>query len=305
MWRNPSRPPRRAGRRLVVAVVGVDELVDRREVARVEHVGVESRDEVLVGGRHAVPPGRRSCRDCSKDCTNENPSRDRGRARTGAQARGRAQETRRRIRAAASTPLPARRLRGHHDECDRACGRGGSARSTSPSRRRRPCWARSSRWRSAAATRTPRSPTATPGRRCSPRPAIRSCPGSRRRSRRSSPAPRRSSRSRRPPPRATRSSRRNASADSATSARTIATSPLALARAGVLAEGVTPEDAADTIYALAGHDVYLRLTHECGWSGARYAAWLLDTLGQSLTSASAGTRPWSTSATSKAAGRSS
>ena len=80
---------------------------------------------------------------------------------------------------------------------------------------------------------------------------------------------------------------------------------LALARAGVLAEGVTPEDAADTIYALAGHDVYLRLTHECGWSGARYAAWLLDTLGQSLTSASAGTRPWSTSATSKAAGRSS
>ena len=43
----------RAGRRLVVAVVGMDELVDRREVARVEHVGVESRDEVLVGGRHA------------------------------------------------------------------------------------------------------------------------------------------------------------------------------------------------------------------------------------------------------------
>ena len=56
----------------------------------------------------------------------------------------------------------------------------------------------------------------------------------------------------------------------------------ALARAGALADGITPEYAADTIYALAGHDVYLRLTHECGWTGERYAAWLRDTLAASL-----------------------
>ena len=35
--------------------------------------------------------------------------------------------------------------------------------------------------------------------------------------------------------------------------------------------------------ALAGHDVYLRLTRECGWTGARYAAWLADTLATALT----------------------
>ncbi|MGZ4280394.1 MAG: hypothetical protein ACXVVU_27465 [Solirubrobacteraceae bacterium] len=45
--------------------------------------------------------------------------------------------------------------------------------------------------------------------------------------------------------------------------------------------------AADTIYALAGHDVYLRLTRECGWTGARYAAWLADTLSAALTRRSA------------------
>jgi hypothetical protein len=44
-----------------------------------------------------------------------------------------------------------------------------------------------------------------------------------------------------------------------------------------------PEYAADTIYALAGHDVYPRLTRECGWTGARYAAWLGDTLSAALT----------------------
>jgi hypothetical protein len=57
----------------------------------------------------------------------------------------------------------------------------------------------------------------------------------------------------------------------------------ALERAGALADEVTPEYAADTIYALAGHDVYLRLTRECGWTGARYAAWLADTLAAALT----------------------
>ena len=57
----------------------------------------------------------------------------------------------------------------------------------------------------------------------------------------------------------------------------------ALDRAGALAAKVTPPDAADTIYALAGHDVYLRLTRECGWTGTRYAAWLADTLAAALT----------------------
>jgi AcrR family transcriptional regulator len=57
----------------------------------------------------------------------------------------------------------------------------------------------------------------------------------------------------------------------------------ALDRAGALAAKVTPADAADTIYALAGHDVYLRLTRECGWTGTRYAAWLADTLAAALT----------------------
>ena len=56
----------------------------------------------------------------------------------------------------------------------------------------------------------------------------------------------------------------------------------ALARSGALADTVTPEYAADTIYALAGHDVYLRLTRECGWTGERYAAWLSDTLSAAL-----------------------
>lgn len=59
----------------------------------------------------------------------------------------------------------------------------------------------------------------------------------------------------------------------------------ARARSGALADTVTPEYAADTIYALAGHDVYLRLTRECGWTGERYAAWLSDTLSAALTRA--------------------
>jgi len=61
----------------------------------------------------------------------------------------------------------------------------------------------------------------------------------------------------------------------------------ALARAGVLAEDVTPGHAADVIYTLAGHDVYLRLTRECGWSAARYTRWLCDTLERTLTPSTA------------------
>jgi AcrR family transcriptional regulator len=57
----------------------------------------------------------------------------------------------------------------------------------------------------------------------------------------------------------------------------------ALACAHALADDVTPSHAADMIYALAGHDVYLRLTDECGWSTARYTRWLRDTLQATLT----------------------
>jgi AcrR family transcriptional regulator len=57
----------------------------------------------------------------------------------------------------------------------------------------------------------------------------------------------------------------------------------ALGRAGGLAGGITAERAADTIYALAGYDVYLRLVDECGWSTERYTAWLRDTLTATLT----------------------
>ena len=59
----------------------------------------------------------------------------------------------------------------------------------------------------------------------------------------------------------------------------------ALDRAGALADTVTPEDAADTIYALAGQTATVRLTRECGWTRARYAAWLADTLAAALTHA--------------------
>jgi hypothetical protein len=65
----------------------------------------------------------------------------------------------------------------------------------------------------------------------------------------------------------------------------------ALDRAGALAAKVTPADAADTIYALAGEDVYLRLTRECGWTGTRYAAWLADTLSAALTRSRAAADP--------------
>ncbi len=61
-----------------------------------------------------------------------------------------------------------------------------------------------------------------------------------------------------------------------------------LARAGALAEGITRRHAADTIYALAGHDIYLRLVHECDWTRARYAAWLCETLSATLERSASG-----------------
>src|SRR4051794_26835314 len=45
-----------------------------------------------------------------------------------------------------------------------------------------------------------------------------------------------------------------------------------LNRRGALAPGVSEQQAVDTIYALATDDsVFLRLTHECGWTAASYA----------------------------------
>jgi AcrR family transcriptional regulator len=47
---------------------------------------------------------------------------------------------------------------------------------------------------------------------------------------------------------------------------------------GALPAGVTIDDAADTIYALANESVYLRLIDGCGWAPDRYAAWLTRVL---------------------------
>ena len=53
---------------------------------------------------------------------------------------------------------------------------------------------------------------------------------------------------------------------------------------GVLARGISEQDAADTIYALATDEsVYLRLTGECGWTPARYADLIAGTLTAALT----------------------
>ena len=53
---------------------------------------------------------------------------------------------------------------------------------------------------------------------------------------------------------------------------------------GVLAPGISGQDAADTIYALATDEsVYLRLTGECGWTPARYAELIARTLTAALT----------------------
>jgi AcrR family transcriptional regulator len=57
----------------------------------------------------------------------------------------------------------------------------------------------------------------------------------------------------------------------ATSRADLAALATELKRRGALAPGVSEQDAADTIYALATDvTVYLRLTHDCGWSDDRY-----------------------------------
>jgi AcrR family transcriptional regulator len=56
-----------------------------------------------------------------------------------------------------------------------------------------------------------------------------------------------------------------------------------LKRRGALAPGISEQDAADTMYALATDEgVFLRLTHECGWSEERYADLIARTLTATL-----------------------
>jgi AcrR family transcriptional regulator len=56
----------------------------------------------------------------------------------------------------------------------------------------------------------------------------------------------------------------------------------ALTAQGALNNRRRTQDAADTIYALANHAVYLRLTDDCGWSPERYTNWLAHTLTTTL-----------------------
>jgi hypothetical protein len=51
-----------------------------------------------------------------------------------------------------------------------------------------------------------------------------------------------------------------------------------LARDGPLRAGLTPEAAADTIWALASPEVHHLLTVDAGWSQERFAEWLADSL---------------------------
>ena len=56
-----------------------------------------------------------------------------------------------------------------------------------------------------------------------------------------------------------------------------------LSQRGALAADVSEQDAADTIYALATDEgVFLRLTRDCGWTPARYAALIARTLKATL-----------------------
>jgi len=48
----------------------------------------------------------------------------------------------------------------------------------------------------------------------------------------------------------------------------------ALADKDALVSDLDIQHAADTIYALANHQVYLRLTRECGWAPDQYTSWL-------------------------------
>jgi AcrR family transcriptional regulator len=56
----------------------------------------------------------------------------------------------------------------------------------------------------------------------------------------------------------------------------------ALAGQGGLREGLSTQAAADIIYALANHDVYLRLCRECRWTHDDYTNWLTATLHAAL-----------------------
>ncbi len=62
--------------------------------------------------------------------------------------------------------------------------------------------------------------------------------------------------------------------------RNLRTFPVALARNGPLRLGEEP--AAETVWALASPDLYMLLTEQRGWSRARYAEWLADTLAAAL-----------------------
>jgi AcrR family transcriptional regulator len=55
-----------------------------------------------------------------------------------------------------------------------------------------------------------------------------------------------------------------------------------LDEARLLRAGLTPQAAADALYAIANETTYLRLTHGCGQSPERYAGWLTATLEATL-----------------------
>ncbi|PZR65117.1 MAG: hypothetical protein DLM63_12750 [Solirubrobacterales bacterium] len=56
----------------------------------------------------------------------------------------------------------------------------------------------------------------------------------------------------------------------------------ALAKRKALADTLSTQDAADTIYAVANGTVYLRLTQNCDWTPTHYANWLTSTLTATL-----------------------
>lgn len=56
----------------------------------------------------------------------------------------------------------------------------------------------------------------------------------------------------------------------------------ALGERGRLRDGLDSQTGADIVYAIANHDVYLRLSRECGWTDDHYANWLTTTLRTTL-----------------------
>jgi hypothetical protein len=51
-----------------------------------------------------------------------------------------------------------------------------------------------------------------------------------------------------------------------------------LAAAGVLRAGLTPPEAADTVWAVNSTEVYHLMTETRGWTAPQYERWLADTL---------------------------